>query len=187
VAAKPPEKQQPLKSTALARDLVQQLEKKPPETSSASVDTTSRPNLNDRLDQMRQDIRKKESAATSSTSVKSGTGSGTETGSTSQTGDRMAGIIDAYCHRAGAQIKRNWAFNEQLAGGNNTLMVKIAFKVMPNGDIVDIFFVDRSDNKHLNDSAYNAIVKSSPVSPHPPQIRQPYVQMGIEFTPKDIH
>jgi colicin import membrane protein len=66
------------------------------------------------------------------------------------------------------QIQKNWAFNEQLAGDDQSLVAAIVFKVMPDGEIRDIFFTDRSGNTYLDESAYKAIVKSNPVDSHPP-------------------
>jgi len=96
-------------------------------------------------------------------------------------------LIDLYRLEIAYAINKNWAFAEQLSGGGNKLMASIAFKVMPNGDIVDIFFTDRSGNQYLDDSAYKAIVKSSPVKPHPEKLSRPFVEMGLRFTPEGVH
>jgi colicin import membrane protein len=57
---------------------------------------------------------------------------------------------------------------------------------MPDGEIRDIFFTDRSGNTYLDESAYKAIVKSNPVDSHPNGLAQPYVVMAIRFTPQGI-
>jgi colicin import membrane protein len=57
---------------------------------------------------------------------------------------------------------------------------------MPNGEIKDLFFTDRSGNKHFDESAYRAVMKSNPVAPHPRGISEPFVQMGLRFTPEGI-
>jgi len=53
------------------------------------------------------------------------------------------------------------------------------FKVLPNGEITDIRFTERSNNSYLDESAYKAIVKSSPVAPHPPAIKEGFVVVAI--------
>jgi colicin import membrane protein len=58
--------------------------------------------------------------------------------------------------------------------------------VMPDGEITDIRFTERSGNAYLDESAYRAIVKANPVSPHPTGIRTPYVTVGVRFTPEGI-
>mgnify|MGYP000302490203 CR=1 FL=1 len=95
-------------------------------------------------------------------------------------------LIDLYRLEIAFQIQKNWAFNEQLAGGDRSLVAAIVFKVMPDGEIRDVFFTDRSGNTYLDESAYKAIMKSNPVDSHPGGLVQPYVVMAIRFTPQGI-
>jgi colicin import membrane protein len=99
----------------------------------------------------------------------------------------MLELIDIYRVEIAYQIQKNWAFSDQLAGGRGDLKVSLVFKIMPDGEIRDIFFTDRSGNNYLDESAYNAIKKSTPVKPHPEGARRPYVEMGLEFTPEGIN
>ena len=101
-------------------------------------------------------------------------------------GGRIGELIDIYRVEIAYQIQKNWAFPEQLAGGRNDLQTLLVFKVMPNGEIRDLFFTDRSGNTHLDESAFRAIMKTNPVDPHPSGIIRPYVQMGLRFTPEGI-
>lgn len=94
--------------------------------------------------------------------------------------------IDIYRASIASQVERNWAFSPQLAGGDKNLKVGLVFKVLPNGEITDIRYTERSNNSYLDDSAYKAIVKSSPVAAHPPMIKSPYVVVAIRFTPEGI-
>jgi colicin import membrane protein len=94
--------------------------------------------------------------------------------------------VDIYRATVASQVERNWAFSPQLAGSDKNLKVGLVFKVLPNGEITDIRFSERSNNAYLDDSAYKAIVKSSPVVPHPAVIKAPYVTVAIRFTPEGI-
>ena len=94
--------------------------------------------------------------------------------------------IDIYRAAVASQVERNWAFSPQLAGGDKSLKVGLVFKVLPSGEITDIRYTERSSNSYLDDSAYKAIVKSSPVAAHPPPIKAPYVVVAIRFTPEGI-
>lgn len=94
--------------------------------------------------------------------------------------------IDIYRATVASQVERNWAFSPQLAGSDKNLKVGLVFKVLPSGEISDIRFSERSNNPYLDDSAYKAIVKSSPVAPHPAIIKAPYVTVAIRFTPEGI-
>jgi colicin import membrane protein len=94
--------------------------------------------------------------------------------------------IDIYRATVASQVERNWAFSPQLAGSDKNQKVGLVFKVLPSGEITDIRFSERSNNPYLDDSAYKAIVKSSPVAPHPAIIKAAYVTVAIRFTPEGI-
>lgn len=101
-------------------------------------------------------------------------------------GGKLAEIIDIYRMEVAIKIQQNWAFPDQLADGRTDLQTLLVFKVMPNGEIKDLFFTDRSGNSHFDESAFRAVMKSDPVAPHPKSISEPYVQMGLRFTPEGI-
>lgn len=94
--------------------------------------------------------------------------------------------IDIYNATVASQVQRNWAFPQQLSGADKNLSVKIAFKVMSNGDITDIRYVERSNNPYLDDSAYKAVMKSSPLGPFPPSVKKPHILYQLTFTPEGM-
>ena len=83
-------------------------------------------------------------------------------------------------------MERHWAFSEQLAGDGRALQASLVFRVLPSGEVSDIRFTERSGNSYLDESAYKAIVKASPVSPHPEGVREMYVTVALRFTPAGI-
>ena len=95
-------------------------------------------------------------------------------------------LIDIYRIEIAYQIQKNWAFSEQLVGGQKNLEAYLALKVMPNGEIKDIWFDKRSGNSYFDESAKKAIMKSNPVRPHPPGVKKPFVDIGLRFTPEGI-
>ncbi|MEA1945871.1 MAG: energy transducer TonB [Thermodesulfobacteriota bacterium] len=95
-------------------------------------------------------------------------------------------LIDIYRIEVAYQIQNRWAFSEQLAGGQKNLEAYLALKVMPNGEIKDIWFDKRSGNSYFDESAKKAIMKSNPVRPHPPGVKKPFVTVGLRFTPEGI-
>ena len=105
---------------------------------------------------------------------------------TSLNNDKQAALLDIYKAEVAYFINRNWAFSEQIAGNISALETKIVFSVMPDGQISNVFFTEKSGNQYFNDSVYKAVVKSSPVQPHPAGISSPYVQVGLRFTPQGI-
>jgi colicin import membrane protein len=111
--------------------------------------------------------------------------SGTSGGSGAGT-KKVLELIDIYYIEIASQIQKNWAFSEQLGGGQKNLEAYLAIKVMPNGEIKDIWFDKRSGNSYFDESAKKAIMKSNPVRPHPPGVKKPFVDVGLRFTPEGI-
>ena len=95
-------------------------------------------------------------------------------------------LVDLYRVEVATQIQKNWAFSKQLAGDTGGLRAEIEFKVLAGGEITDIRFNTKSNNAYFDDSAYKAIVKSNPVTPHPPGISKSYVMVGLRFTPEGV-
>jgi len=99
---------------------------------------------------------------------------------------RALELLDIYRIEVAYRIQKNWAFSEQLAGGRTDLVAELAFTIMPDGEIRDIWFDKRSGNSYLDESARKAILKSNPVRPHPKGIVRPVVIVGLRFTPKGV-
>ena len=95
-------------------------------------------------------------------------------------------IIDIYRVEVAFEIQKNWAFSESLAGAGKDLSAEIVFRVMPDGEIRDIWFDKRSGNAYLDESARRAIMKTNPVSPHPAGLGKPFIPVGLRFTPEGV-
>ena len=115
-----------------------------------------------------------------------GTAGGGIAGTTGSGGRRALDLIDIYKIEVAFQVERHWAFSEQLAGDGSALQSSLVFRVLPSGEVTDIRFTERSGNSYLDESAYKAIVKASPVSPHPEGVRALYVTVALRFTPQGI-
>jgi colicin import membrane protein len=113
-------------------------------------------------------------------------GAGVSEGSGGGGGSRALEITDLYKIEVAFQVERHWAFSQQMAGDDRALQASLVFKVLPSGEITDIRFTQKSGNSYLDDSAYKAIVKANPVSPHPEGINVPYVTVGLRFTPEGL-
>ncbi len=153
------------------------------------VEKSETDSVSQALDRIKKEVEKSEAnraAGALSGQAAAGTGGGGVQGATGSGGLRRLEIIDIYKIEVAYQVERNWAFSQQLAGADKELEVRLLFKVMPNGEITDIRFTAPSGNSYLDDSAYRAIVKANPVSPHPTGVRAPYVTVGLRFTPEGI-
>jgi colicin import membrane protein len=134
------------------------------------------------LERLRKQVKSEEAGRSAAPTLGSVDPQSEGGGQKGATGRRRAELIDMYRIEIAYQIQEHWAFSEQLAGNASKFKASIVFKVLPNGEIIDIFFVDRSGNAYLDDSAYKAIVKANPVDPHPTGIIEPYVMVGLRFT-----
>jgi len=151
------------------------------------VDKKETDSVSQALDRLKKKVEQTESSqAPGGTAGQAGAGGGGIPGATGSGGPRRLEIIDIYKVEVAYQVERNWAFSQQLAGEGQALQVSLIFKVMPDGEITDIRFTENSGNSYLDESAYRAIVKANPVSPHPTGVRTPYVTMGVRFTPEGI-
>lgn len=194
VAETPPKpktslKKKTFKSTQVVKQAIEQLEEQVTAKTDEQTEAEQPEPLKSALERLRQEVGKAEASrsAPSGESTERSTGkTGGKFGKFNEDGKKTAELIDLYRIEIAYQIQKNWAFNEQMAGGDQSLVAAIVFKVMPDGEIRDIFFTDRSGNTYLDESAYKAIVKSNPVDSHPNGLAQPYVVMAIRFTPQGI-
>jgi colicin import membrane protein len=112
-----------------------------------------------------------------------GAASGTGTGGGGGGGTAILSRIDNYKLEAAYAVGLNWAFSRELAASDNHLETLIQFRILPNGEITDIEVVQSSGNRYLDESAYRAVKKASPVAPHPEGINRPYIDVGVRATP----
>jgi colicin import membrane protein len=95
-------------------------------------------------------------------------------------------IIQIYNAEIAYHIRKNWVFSENFAGGRTDLETALGIKVLPSGEITDIWFDKKSGNAHLDDSAQKAVMKSNPLPPLPKEFMQPYYTVGLRFGPKGL-
>jgi len=95
-------------------------------------------------------------------------------------------LIDIYRVEIAFIVQKNWAFSDSLAGEAKDLVTEIAFDVMPDGTISDVWYDKRSGNGYLDESARRAIIKSVPFPPHPAGVIRPAVTVGLRFTPQGV-
>lgn len=167
-------KKETFKPSKAVEEAISRIEK---EDEEAGTDQVARA-----IDQLRKKVGN--GTAREGSGVPGGTGTGAGFGA-GGAGNPVLKLIDMYRIQIAYDVQKNWAFSESLTGGQG-LMVELAFKVMPTGEIVDIWFDKRSGNGYLDESAQKAVMKSNPVRPHPPGIDEPYVIVGLRFTPEGV-
>lgn len=158
--------------------------KKPVQKVKKPAETPKEDSVSDALRKLQEKVKADEQSGRHKTNALGGSTQGT--GDSSAAGRRRAEMIDLYRFEIAQRVQKNWAFSEQLAGPDKNLMASLVFKVMPNGEIRDIFFIDRSGNEYLDDSAYRAVSKTNPAPPHPKGLVESFVDVGLRFTPEGI-
>jgi colicin import membrane protein len=140
--------------------------------------------LQDRFKELREKVAKEGKPAPSGKTAETGTKPG-KAGIFTQGSRKESEVIDIYQAEIAYAVNRNWAYANQLGSGEK-LLVSIVFTVLPDGKIEDIFYMDRSGNPYLDESAYKAIVKTGPVKPFPPGLGRKSIQIGLNFTPEGV-
>ena len=149
------------------------------------VDEKRHPTLEDTLKRLKQEVEREDKKPRSGRSGPVGTPSGRPGGSgltSAQERDR----VRIYQAEIAYQVQKNWAFSEQLAGGRTDIEAALGIKIMSDGEITDIWFDQRSGNRHLDESAYRAIVKSNPLPPLPQGLFGSQYTVGLRFGPGGI-
>lgn len=95
-------------------------------------------------------------------------------------------LIDIYRMEIAWRVQKNWAFPDRLAGNGDDLVVELAFTVLPNGEIRDVWFDKRSGNRYLDESAKRAVLKANPVGPFPKGVAKSVITVGLRFTPEGV-
>lgn len=173
-------KHKTFKSSKVVKSAVTRLEKK--------VEETRHPSLEEALDRLKGEVEKSDSrqrVKSKTTDADTPQGSG----GTASTDLSSAGSLDRiriYQAEIAYQIQKQWAFSEQLAGMKSEVEALVGIKIMPDGEIKDVWFDQKSGNRHLDESAYRAVMKSNPLPPLPPGLfNTPYV-VGFRFGPKGL-
>lgn len=175
-------KRETFKPSEVVRGAIEQLEREPEDTGHRE--------LSEAIARLREDVEKatpsKGAAETSGSGAQRGSGGGAGTGPGLGGGGSGSGeIMEVYRSVIAYHIQENWAFLEQLARGQSDLETLVGIKILPNGEIQDIWFDKKSGNSYLDESAMRAIKKSNPLPPLPRDTGRFYM-IGLRFTPKGL-
>lgn len=132
-----------------------------------------------------QQLRDKQAAEAAAGGGSSGTGSGP--GSGSGDGAGLSGPLAVYLGIIIPIIEKNWSFSPAMFNGTPRMEVVLSVKIMPNGEIKDITFAKKSGNAYLDESAFKAMAKSSPLPAFGSSgIKRPNIELQFRFTPKGL-
>ena len=173
-------KKKTFKSSKVIKQALSKLEKK--------VEDSRPPSISEALDKLKRQVEESDpSERLRKKAVESVAQKGAETGE-GNIADRQKiwGAMQIYNAEIAYHIRKNWVFSEQFAGGRTDLETALGIKVLPNGEITDIWFDTKSGNTHLDDSSYKAVMKSNPLPPLPKEFLQPHYTVGLRFGPKGL-
>jgi len=170
-------KKKTFKSDKVLKSAISELKKK--------VDKSRPQPLSKALERLKREV--EETGPVRHTETKRVPGPNTGTyGKPGAKGGKTPEILQIYNAEIAWQIEKNWVFSEDFAGSSTNLEAALAIKIMPNGEIKEIWFDKKSGNSFLDDSAYKAIMKSNPLPPLPKGFLLPYYTVGLRFGPKGI-
>jgi len=179
-------KKETFQPSKVVKSAIEQLEKQT---------ESSRPqSLKDTLARLEKDVAKASSGGSSGENSQTGGGGdggngggarGTGTGR-GFGGEGSGSAKEVYDGLIVYHIQKNWAFSEQLVRGQTNLETLVGIKILPNGEIQDIWIDKKSGNQYLDESAIRAIKKSDPLPPLPREIGLYDYKVGLRFTPKGL-
>jgi len=127
-----------------------------------------------------EDLRQKVEEGPPGTGAPEGVGEG-------EGGNRALDQMDIYKVEIAYVIQQNWAFSEPMVGGRKDLEARLVIKILPEGQIGDLFFETKSGNAYFDDSVYKAVKKSDPLPALPKGYRKPFYMVGLRFTPAGLN
>jgi len=111
----------------------------------------------------------------------------------SNSGSQIAGmdrktldLMDIYNVEIWRYIQKQWAFTGKLARGRTDLEAILIVKIMPDGNIRDIWFEERSGNSFFDESVLRAVKKANPLPPLPKGYVKPYYEVGLRFNLSEL-
>ena len=179
LAPKEPEKKLSMKKRTFKRDSLMQsalenLEKR--------VEESKADPKQQALDRIREELDEKDALADGADSETAAAA----TSGISRRGQPTSDIERIYLAEVAVNIQRNWAFSDQLAGGDAGLYNEVVIEILRSGEIKDIWFDRRSGNSYFDDSTYKAILKSNPLPPMPEGISGSSLIRGFRFRPEGL-
>ena len=122
-----------------------------------------------------------ENAATAQT----GAGAAATTGEKSAAGDQAAAQRNEYIALVWARVKGNWTLPQALMPKDSVETI-IDVRISRSGALEHIGFEKRSGYQYFDDSALNAVKKSTPFPPLPSYITGNYIEIGIRFHSREL-
>jgi len=134
-----------------------------------------------------ESLRQKEMARPQENVGVSQTGDGVSSsaGEKAASGDQATAQRNEYIALVWARVKGNWTLPQALMPKDSVETI-IAVKISRSGALDSIGFEKRSGYQYFDDSALNAVKKSTPFPPLPSHIAGNYIEIGIRFHSREL-
>jgi TonB family protein len=167
---KKPLKKKEIDTDQVISDAVKRMEKQTEASHPKSV--------SDRIERLKKEVQNQPSKPTKASTASASASSGNAY-------PKDFSQIEIFQAEVSVRMKNNWVFSEKLAGQTKGLESRLVIKVLPNGEITDVWFEKRSGNEYLDNSAYKTVMKSNPLPPLPAGFS--YYHLVLGFTPSGLH
>ncbi|MFH2011178.1 MAG: energy transducer TonB [Pseudomonadota bacterium] len=84
------------------------------------------------------------------------------------------------------RIKEGWILPESLIKNKKDLEAIVSFKILRNGEIMDISFEKSSGNSYFDKSALRAVEKANPLPSLPADHKEVYLEIGVRFHSSEL-
>jgi len=158
-------KKKTYKPSRVAESAIAEVQKK--------LETSQSQNLQDRLAQLSQEVKTSGNAQR-------------KTGRMNASGAMGSELINIYKTEILYYIQKNWSYNPQLSGDKKDLVALLGMKIMPDGEIREVWFDQHSGNRYFDETARKAVLKSNPLPPLPEGFNKTFLNQGLRFTPSGV-
>lgn len=154
--------------------------------------TTGNESVSSAIQQLRDKQAAQQSGSSGGTSGSSGTSGGVRGPGVGNSvgpgdGEGMTGPIATYLGIIVPIIEKNWSFSPNMYKGTPSMEVVIEVDILPSGEISNMRYIKKSGDVYLDESAFKALAKSSPLPAYKAsEMRMERITLQFRFTPKGL-
>ncbi len=146
-------------------------------------DETERLNVEKAIESLKQ--REAARPQENTTATQANAGAAAPAGEKSAAGDQAAAQRNEYIALVWARVKGNWTLPQALMPKDGVETI-IDVRISRSGALEHIGFEKRSGYQYFDDSALNAVKKSTPFPPLPSYITSNHIEIGIRFHSREL-
>ncbi|UCF30166.1 MAG: TonB C-terminal domain-containing protein [bacterium] len=118
---------------------------------------------------------------TGDAAVSEGAGEGLQDAVTGRGGAPVDLRFRGYYDMVWERIRASWILPDGVSAAEERLLTIVGIRIASTGEIVDHWVEKKSGNIYYDQSALRAISKASPLPPLPSELKDDYLEVGINF------